>query len=190
MKYSRLAVQVFFEAMLPTILKCSKERILEFMKKYDTDTEWTDLKELNDYKGIEDELDEDVLNSLKNRAYDVDYMTDILSENICDYCEDETILENIEKEMDKVRRAIITNTEHFEDNKLFEVGQEINVLSGDDVANLIQEDSARYQELGHCEWLNYDYVYVLENPGSWEYYMFKKEWLNMQNIKLPLKEVL
>jgi hypothetical protein len=86
----------YFSTILPKVLSRSDDEIIEFMSRYDTKDEWIEKKDVKDYASSK--LTEEELIDLSKRAYDVEYMTEILTENISLYVEDINILDNFKND--------------------------------------------------------------------------------------------
>lgn len=93
MSFNETDVKKFFDKELPKVLIRSDEEIESFMAKFGTNDEWLQKRNVTDYK--KDSLSSEELKDMKDRAYDVEYMSEILVENITLYTEEEYILNNM-----------------------------------------------------------------------------------------------
>lgn len=94
MSFNEVDVKKFFDGELPKVLIKSDEEIESFMAKFGTNDEWLQKRDVTDYE--KDSLSDEELKDMKSRAYDVEYMSEILVENITLYTEDKDILNNME----------------------------------------------------------------------------------------------
>ena len=94
MSFNEVDVKKFFDGELPKVLIKSDEEIESFMAKFGTNDEWLQKRDVTDYE--KDSLSDEELKDMKSRAYDVEYMSEILVENITLYIEDKDILNNME----------------------------------------------------------------------------------------------
>ena len=94
MSFNEVDVKKFFDGELPKVLIKSDEEIESFMAKFGTNDEWLQKRDVTDYE--KDSLSDEELKDMKSRAYDVEYMSEILVENITLYTEDKDLLNNME----------------------------------------------------------------------------------------------
>ena len=83
MSFNEVDVKKFFDGELPKVLIKSDEEIESFMAKFGTNDEWLQKRDVTDYE--KDSLSDEELKDMKSRAYDVEYMSEILVENITLY---------------------------------------------------------------------------------------------------------
>lgn len=95
-------VKNFFDLKLPEVLKMENKEIEAFMDRFGTKQEWIEKRELLDCNETTN------LELMKQRAYDVDFMSKLLVENVilyCGVCGDEEIFTNIKNEIEKMNNS-------------------------------------------------------------------------------------